>query len=539
MLGLKHAIPSKLGRRLLLTIVAFSTVVTLITTIILLLLDYQRDLSVIEEHQHRIEDVYLKQLSLDLWEFDIPGVELKLEGLLNYPENDYVYIVLKGGEKMAHGDPTKYPYSELFDYPLAYDDRDIGTLFVQVNYGYLYDRLFEKAVSILITQFFKTFIVSLFILSIVHQIVTRHLYKLATFARNLSLETLDDTLELNRQKQDDELQIVTDSLNDMSSNLKQELEQRVKVEQELILDRAKLAELNKELEEKVQERTSELRKTNTELSVALDNVNEMIEQLQETQKQLIVREKMLATGGMVVGLAHELNTPLGICKTSVSAISDFVEKLRHDTDNNHLSKSVLYGALNDITSLTDMSENNIDRMNGLIETFKELSVSQECETLSEIEITQFLNEFVLWNGEQLQKEVTITIKSPIKIIVETFATSLHKVLQALIENANTHAFKENTVGNIFIEVRKNESLGTVNISVSDDGCGIKESDRQRIFEPFYTTRRNKGGLGLGLNIIYNLVTQALGGSVECTDSQYGGICFNITLPLNLRNKPRS
>ncbi|GAA3917816.1 sensor histidine kinase [Litoribacillus peritrichatus] len=536
MFGIQQAIPSLLGRRLLITILAFSTVVTLFATVIILLLDYKRDVSIIQEHQKRIQEVYLKQLSLDLWEFDLPGVELKLQGLLNYPENDYVYVVLKGGEKMAHGNPEKQAYSELIDYELIYEGRNIGTLFIQVNYGYLYDRLLEKTISILITQFFKTFIVSLFILIIVHQMITKHLHKMARFARDLTFESLDKTLELKRQRQNDELQVVTDSLNLMSNNLKKELEHRVVIEQQLIEDRAKLAELNVELENKVNERTTELRQTNSELSVALDNVNAMIGQLQETQKQLVIREKMLATGGMVVGLAHELNTPIGICKTSISAISDFVDTIKTDVKNNQLSKNSLNSALDDIMALTHMSESNIDRITGLIETFKELSVSQECETLTEIDIASFLDEFSSWARSRLTPNISLTVTCRRTVTLETFATSLQKVLQSLIDNAATHAFNEGDTGRIYLNVEVNNTERSLNIAVSDDGRGIHEEDRQRIFEPFFTTRRNQGGLGLGLNIIYNLVTQALGGTIECLDSPYGGICFNITLPLDLRTK---
>ena len=536
MFNFKRAIPSQLGRRLLFTIVAMSSAVTVITTMIILLLDYKQDLSVLEDHQARIKSVYLKQLSLDLWEFDWPKVELKLEGLLNYPENEYAYIVLKGGEKKSRGMSVDSKYTELKEYSLTYQEKEIGTLYLQVNYGYVYDRLIDKAINILMTQFVKTFIVSLFILAIVHRMVTRHLYRLANFAKNLSFDSLENNLELAREKQNDELQVVTDSLNQMRSNLASELEHKEKIEQELEVERGQLANLNLELEDKVEQRTQELRKTNTELSVALDNVNSMIEQLQETQKQLIIREKMLATGGMVIGLAHELNTPLGVCKTSISAIADFTRTLQSDVDNNCLSKQGFADSLQNIDSLSEMCEESIDRITGLVTTFKKLSVKEEYETLSQVQLITFMKDFITWTDTTLRNNIKLTVNCAENIMIETFFISLHKVLQALVENAATHAFPDEASGNINVDITKVPDQDNIVFSVSDDGIGVKESERQRIFEPFYTTRRTKGEIGLGLNITYNLVTQALGGSIEYMDSEGGGACFNVTLPLTLRNK---
>ncbi|GAA3918132.1 ATP-binding protein [Litoribacillus peritrichatus] len=493
-------------------------------------------MSVFEDHQERIKNVYLKQLSLDLWEFDWPKVELKLEGLLNYPENDYAYIVLIGGERKEMGTPNASPYSELKEYEILHKSKVIGTLYLEVNYGYLYDRIIAKAVNILFTQFIKTFIVSLFILAIVHRMITRHLNKLAHFANNLSFDSLQITLELSRERQNDELQVVTDAINHMRHNLATELKHKEKIEEELQNERALLADMNAKLEHKVDKRTHELSKTNQELSTALNNVNAMVEQLKETQKQLIIREKMLATGGMVIGLAHELNTPLGVCKTSISAISDFVTNIKADAENNHLSKQGFSDALENITSLSVMCENNIDRITGLVTTFKKLSVHEECETLSLVNLHEFMKEFRHWSDSYLRKSLTLHILCDKKIEIETFFMSLHKALQALVENAETHAFSDDQPGSIYIEVSQNPEDASVSILVSDNGVGINESERQRIFEPFYTTRRNKGELGLGLNITYNIVTQALGGTIECLESKYQGACFKLTLPKTLRDK---
>lgn len=535
MQNLKRYMPSKLSIRLLLIVLVISTGITLVTSCILLYSDYKKDLEAINDHQIRIQNVDLKELTLDLWEFDWPKVELKLKGLLNYPEISYAYVVLNGGERVSKGDPKRHEFSEVKDYPLLYKQKELGTLFVQVDYNYVYERLKDKAFNILLIQFFNTFMVSVLIMILVHLMITRHLITLANYTRKLSFDSLDsEPFELKRPHKEDELAAVTTALNKMKSNLKMEFENRKQIEVELLSERSQLAALNKELENKVNERTGELQRSNNELSIALNNVNNMIEQLQNTQKELIVKEKMLATGGMVVGLAHELNTPLGVCKTSVSAVADFVTQIRDDINNQKLTKDTLNTHLESIYSLATMSEDNIDRISAMINTFKELSVKEEVvESIAEVKLQECFMDVNKWAGGNLRGGLTIHIECPSNFTIETFESSLHKVIQALVENAALHAFKQDEAGNIYLKARPSEKQSAVIITVSDDGIGIKKDEHARIFEPFYTTKRNQGGLGLGLNIVYNLVTQALSGSIRCIDSKYGGCCFEVTLPTAL------
>lgn len=535
MQNIKRFLPSKLSIRLLLIVLVISTCITLITSCFLLYIDYQKDLKAIREHQARIQEVDLKELTLDLWEFDWPKVELKLKGLLNYPEINYAYVVLNGGERVSKGNPKRHDYSELIDYPLLYKQKELGTLFVQVDYNYVYQRILEKAFNILMIQFFNTFMVSILIMILVHRLITRHLITLASYTRNLSFDSLDsEPFELHRTHREDELEAVTTALNKMKANLKMEFENRKQIEVELISERSQLAALNKALETKVTERTAELQRSNNELSIALSNVNAMIEQLQNTQKELIVKEKMLATGGMVVGLAHELNTPLGVCKTSVSAISDFVAQIQSAIDNQQLTKENLQTHLGSIQSLAEMSEDNIDRISAMINTFKELSVKEDViESIVKVTLQECFMDINKWAGSNLRGGLTMHIECPANLVIETFESSLMKVLQSLLENASLHAFSQDQAGNIYLKARLGEDQHSIILTVSDDGIGIKHDEQSRIFEPFYTTKRNKGGLGLGLNIVYNLVTQALSGSIRCIDSKYGGTCFEVTLPKSL------
>jgi len=534
--SLTNVLPSKLSIRLLLIVLVISTGITFLTSSVLLYSDYLKDLKVIEENQKRIKEVDLKELTLDLWEFDWPKVELKLQGILNYPEIDYAYVVLNGGERVAKGDPKRHIYSEVVDYSLFYKQKELGILYIQINYGYVYDRVLEKGISILLTQFFNTFLVSILIMILVHRLITRHLHTLANLTHNISFDSNDKTtFELERDYVKDELQAVTDSLNEMKSELYEELEQRSKIEKELLSEREQLATLNSDLEDKVEERTMDLKKSNDELSIALTNVNSMVLQLQDTQKELIVKEKMLATGGMVVGLAHELNTPLGVCKTSVSAISDFVHQINQAIESGHLSKESFINQLSSINTLAKMSEDSIDRISAMISTFKELSVKEDVidsvETIKIEELYRYCND---WAGANLRGGLTIHCQCPAGISIETFKGSIFKVIQSLMENASLHAFEEDQAGSIYLKAKLSNDDRIV-FSIEDDGAGIAQAEQARIFEPFYTTKRNEGGLGLGLNIIYNIVTQALGGSIICKDSEHGGCCFEVSLPPKLTN----
>lgn len=512
---------------------------TLVTSSVQLYLDYKQELKIIEDHQIRIREIGVAQMSVDLWEFDWPKVNLELKGLLNYPEIEYTYVLLNDGERVAKGTPVKHSNSDIVKYSLSYNQRELGDLFIQINYNYIYDRLLSKGLNILITQAINTFLISIAILYLVHHLITRHLYNLASFTERLSLDSLDsEPFKLRRKYKDDELQAVIRAINHMKSTLKIQLERKKEIEQDLLNERTELAKLNFELEHKVEERTVELKESNQELSDALIHVNDMIVQLQSAQKELIIQEKMLATGSMVVGLAHELNTPLGVCKTSVSAIVDFINQVNQSLESGQLSKNFLEEQLEGIVSLAQMSEDNIDRISAMIETFKELSVQRDTiEAIEEISLTDFFKDCSQWAGNSLRGGITFHIRSTSDLTIETFRSSLVKVIESLISNAATHAFPEDEPGHIYLEASEVNNKRI--ISVSDNGCGIPPKDQKRIFEPFYTTKRNKGGLGLGLNIVYNIVTQGLAGDIECKQGPEGGTCFEITLPEKLSNSELS
>ena len=644
---------SRIGRRMLAAILLFSSCVTLAMTGYILISDYRKDVSAIEEDIKYIEASYTESISLSLWNYDYNQIENHLNGLLNYPEVDYAFIVADGDQKYEAGVPSDGDTTRLVQFPLSYRDTPVGVLYLQLDYKHIYDRLISRAVNILMTQFFKTFLVSLFILAIVHHLITRYLIKLSSDVRRLSLSSIDKSFDLGRRDDvDDELSDVADALNSMSITIKDEVDKQKETERrladrqhrldltivtanlgifeysqklgyfkcntnfaqhfyaqkteiekvdagfqwwvnnfipedkqkleaavhrlvvsrktekeellakgyrsdnsecyfqiqlsisetaedimvlgcqqdvtEMVLASKEAEHLNEQLEYKVQVRTKELQTSNEELSFTLTKLRDVIDQLKSAQNQLIIREKMVATGGMVAGIAHELNTPLGVCKTSITTVDDLVGELNNCIADGHLSKNKLETSLDDISQLSALMENNIDRASNLVNTFKEVAVDSSDEQIESFDIGGFINEFITSIRPDLRVGLEVVLSCQDNIVVESFPHALYKVLDALVKNAEMHAYDAEQEGNIYIDVERAED--EIEISIRDDGKGISKAEKEKIFDAFFTTKRNHGGLGLGLNIVYNLVVQALKGSIHCSEGPNGGAQFILHIP---------
>ncbi|MDK2779292.1 MAG: hypothetical protein KYX62_16685 [Pseudomonadota bacterium] len=216
-----------IGRKLLSYILAFSFVTTLAAFLYILLADYQRGISSYDKGLQQIRNSYQQSVSYSLWNFDSGQIEAQLLGILNFPGVVYVYIENNG--EMLHSAGNIYARSDRrFQFDLAYDSAgrnyELGTLHLSLNYTGLYDEIRDKAINILLTQFIKTFSVSVFLLFIVHQLVTRRLARMADWAGNFSLRNLSTPLTIqDSSDRHDELTTVADAINQMRETLQQDI----------------------------------------------------------------------------------------------------------------------------------------------------------------------------------------------------------------------------------------------------------------------------------------------------------------------------
>lgn len=284
-------------------------------------------------------------------------------------------------------------------------------------------------------------------------------------------------------------------------------------------------EYENSLEEKVTMRTEEL--------------SSALEQLTITQDQLIESEKMAALGNLVSGIAHEVNTPLGIAITTHSIMADKLFEIKTQIKNQTLTHSCINSYISAVEDALKMQGSNLERAKNLIESFKQTAVDQHILEVETIEICNYYKT-VLTTLDSLLKPFNVALEvqceAPIKFA--TFPGIHAQILTNLVANSVTHGFTHHTpsVQNKILIQIKQTNKKQIEIIYSDNGAGLSEYAQQHVFEPFFTTSRETGNAGLGMAIIFNLITQKLKGSIKLLDSVDGArfkYCFTDLSYLNV------
>ena len=267
-----------------------------------------------------------------------------------------------------------------------------------------------------------------------------------------------------------------------------------------------------------------------------DSLEVNLENLKIAQNQLVEAEKMSALGGLVAGVAHEVNTPLGISITAASIFKHKIEALEKSIKANTLSKIELDEFVVDIKDADEILIKNLDRAALLVKNFKKISVDQSSEKLGEFELNSYMEEIVsTFNSELRHNDVTLEFqlsKEPIRM--SSYPGAFSQIIINLLQNAVFHAFDETKKPKIILKTELIDSHAI--ISCIDNGKGVSKEVIPKIFEPFVTTKRNNGGTGLGLNITYNLVTQHLGGTIHLESKVAQGATFVIKVPCSIKQK---
>lgn len=287
----------------------------------------------------------------------------------------------------------------------------------------------------------------------------------------------------------------------------------------------KIIDFNRELSLKVDERTQELNISNQELSHA-------IEHLKDTQEQLIESEKMASLGSLVAGIAHEINTPIGISVTAATHFRDKTAIILSDYNNARMSQQQLEFYLEEGSNVAYLIYNNMRRATDLIASFKLISVDQTNDRIRRFNIKEYIQEIRLSLDTQINyRKISLAIDCPIDLEIESYPGDFSQIFTNLLSNSLKHAFKEEEEGTVSITGHL-ESEHLI-FSYKDNGCGIPDKNIKRIFDPFFTTGQGRGGSGLGLHILYNIIKQKLGGSIECHSKEGQWTQFIIRLPLKL------
>lgn len=255
-----------------------------------------------------------------------------------------------------------------------------------------------------------------------------------------------------------------------------------------------------------------------------------LERLKSTQEWLVRSEKLASLGSLVGGIAHEINTPIGVTLTAATQFEEVLAELRARYDCGELRKSDLESFIAAASETARLIAGNAERTAELVASFKQIAVDQTSDGRRTFELKAYLKNVLHSLRPQLKRYGhRIEIEAPDDVIVDGHPGAISQIVTNLLTNALKHAYETSDGGRIAIAAR----LGAgdwVELRFSDDGRGIAPEYQDRVFDPFFTTARGTGGSGLGLNIVHNIVTQTLAGEIRLESEPGKGTLFVVRFP---------
>ncbi|AIS56818.1 ATP-binding protein [Vibrio coralliilyticus] len=629
--SINNPLYSRIGRRIILLMVTLSSVVTLLTTLLQLSWDYEKEFSDVDQRHIEIRDVHASLLASSLWSFDLVVLQERLDGLVNLPKIDYLEVhsgnyTFNSGKEVK-GNVVKATYLLTYRDPEDGHTEDIGSIYVESNAQEIYDYLIQQFISTLLLNAFKTLLVCSVMLFIFHASVNRRVFQIAQYLRAFNPRHPSPPLVLEHTRwiteKNDELDWLGEGANKISNNITL-LYNSIKSEQERLADfthvssdwlwetndlgqliycsepmketlgltavnglsfsdiedlhdstglHQAIARRNDftQVEESVTINSitlhllfqakaryensqflgfrgtainiTELKLTQIELEELNQNLERMVasrtldlkqsmEQLQETQDKLVESEKLAALGGLVAGVAHEVNTPLGIAVTATSVIRDVTSELNAAFAAQTLTSTQFETLMKRMSDSSQMLEHNLSRAAKLVKDFKQTAVDQVSEARSQFNVVQVLEALLASLHPETRKiPVEPRLAGDRTILMNSLPGVLTQIISNLVMNSINHAFDNQPQAEINISFYQVDE--SIIVEYRDNGSGVDASLHQKIFEPFYTSKRGLGGSGLGLNLVFNLVKQKLQGELEFNSQPGEGVYFKLTLPENL------
>jgi|GEM_PF-6896109 len=281
--------------------------------------------------------------------------------------------------------------------------------------------------------------------------------------------------------------------------------------------------------------------TNNELTFLTKAFNSMLKDLDKsfhiqktTQHQLLEAEKMVSLGNMVAGVSHEINTPVGMALTAITHLDEQTNKLKKLYNNENMSQDEFEEYLEEVKLLNNSIEVNLNKAASLIKSFKKVAVDQSSDTNREFNLKEYVDEILLSIHNRLKKtQINIKLDIDKKINIFSNPGAFSQIITNLITNSLIHGFENSNTKKGNIKIYAKLTMNRLNFIYKDDGVGMDKTTVKKIFDPFFTTARKDGGSGLGMSIVYNLVTATLKGTIKTKSEPNEGVMFDISIPINI------
>jgi len=403
-----------------------------------------------------------------------------------------------------------YPDTEIYNSKLSYSPGNskavfVGTIKLQTDYLFIYNNFIKKTKFILTSNLLLYLCLAVIFTIIFKKNITSPLLNLSEKISKIDPKKDQiSTVDIPIMHRYDEIGSIIQNIN-------------------LILNEYYI--LKTKLEEKVYERTITLEKNNNKLKKSMA-------QLKQASEQLIESEKMASIGRLVAGISHEINTPMGNCLLVASSMDKKLDKSINQLESNQLEEQNFKYIINESKTSMKIILKNLDQSLSLVKSLKKIAVDQGYSEPKLFILTDLLNDLITSIRPQL-KGKNISIKLNIKKDLHIFQDPgiFSQIFNNLLINSIIHGFENINAGEIKISISATSNKAI--ILYQDSGRGIPKDIVSKIFEPFITTKRHKGGSGLGLHIVYNLVTTKLKGKIKYMENPTNrGTMFSINFPYN-------
>lgn len=576
---------TSLSKKLLTKVLSVYFLLTLIVTLGQIVAEYYNAKNFIRNELSTLQQTFAGSLTRAIWELNTPQTLNIADGLLAIPAIEGVIVRDDNGTIITQSgryiDIQQRFSNQLVQQELSLSDQQSGI------FGYTFPLIFEfsgrtsqvgdvtlfssrKVVieRIEVGLYFlignailkTTFLIILFLLAF-RKHLTEPLADLSQQIENLDLEQLDSSKVRISTDEGAELGVMASAYNKLIERLQDYQQQLKHTQQQLLLSNNKLDQQNLLLEQEVARKTSGLsqammdlqqqkqellqnkqalreeieqrRQTELNLLARQRELQETIDTLNQAQDRLVQSEKMAALGGLVAGITHEVNTPVGIGVTATSFLAERLHQLDQAFREKTLTPKMLEAFLAEADQSTELLQSNLQRASELIASFKQIAVDQASEAIRTINLCEYLHEIIRSLQPHFKKtQHQIEINCADNIILDCPAGAISQIFTNLLMNSLIHGFENMTQGQIRITVI--DDADNIEIRYSDNGKGLTAEQLDKLFHPFFTTKRDQGGSGLGTHIAYNLVRQTLGGSIEASSEPGAGLHYHICFP----KKPR-
>ncbi|MEP2653156.1 MAG: ATP-binding protein [Paraglaciecola sp.] len=566
-----------LSKKLLTRVLSVYFVLTLIVTAGQVFTEYLNAKSHIESELQTLKNTFSTSLTRAIWELNTPQAKSIAVGLMELPIIEGVQIRDENGNyisnlgrtsELSHESITKgvvrdhsggtfgYSFPLIFEFSgrtslvgdvTLYSSSDIIFGRIEVGIFFLLGNAIVKTAFLvfLFMSAFRTMLTSP-LNELTQQITDFNLNDPNSSKLDLSINEDNElkVLECSYNKLIDEiidyqsklagtqneLQQANRRLDDQNISLEEDVAKKTATLSKIMLDleqqKDELLVNQRELRQENENRQfieDELRKRNSELATSMETI-------QLAKDQLVESAKMASLGGLVAGIAHDVNTPLGVGVTATSFLQDRVDKLKMAYEDKKLTGSTMSSFLSEAQQTITLLTNNLNRASDLISSFKQVAVDQTSEAEREINVSEYLIEIVQSLAPSIKKtQHTIDVHCPDDLTIKCAPGVLAQILTNMIMNSLIHGFENKPKGSIAIDISQQDN--SLLINYSDDGKGLDRITLEQHFDAFFTTKRGEGGSGLGTHIMYNLVTQTLKGKIQASSELGDGLHYKISIPM--------